>query len=78
MAIHSLCWCCGNACNGGCTWSERLEPVEGWTAVEVKGGLTVTECPEFIRDAYGGGIYRNGDEYYRLVSKRLHKMQVNG
>lgn len=25
------CWDCAKAC-GGCTWSEKLEPVPGWVA----------------------------------------------
>lgn len=26
------CWTCKNACNGGCCWSDRFEPVPGWKA----------------------------------------------
>ena len=32
-ASKTLCWNCGNAC-GGCSWSDDLEPVEGWHARE--------------------------------------------
>lgn len=32
---YQICWDCKNAC-GGCEWSDRLEPVPGWTAKKVK------------------------------------------
>lgn len=28
---ETLCWTCENAC-GGCPWSRKFEPVEGWEA----------------------------------------------
>lgn len=28
----TLCWCCSNA-YGGCSWSIKYEPVEGWDAI---------------------------------------------
>ena len=28
---YQLCWCCSNA-RGGCSWSKKFEPVEGWKA----------------------------------------------
>ena len=55
----SLCWSCKNAC-GGCSWSDSLTPVEGWTADEalIKGSHTMPEvptwsvraCPQFAQD----------------------------
>ncbi len=46
----SLCWQCSNA-TGGCSWSDRLEPVEGWSVARKKyteGILTIVmSCPEF-------------------------------
>lgn len=58
---HTLCWDCRNAC-GGCSWSQYFVPVKGWKAVptynKVSNSYIVTECPEFIRDANGGGVYR--------------------
>lgn len=53
--IDSLCWYCINAC-GGCSWSRKLIPVEGWKATEVTNkdvcdsflkSYKVIECPEF-------------------------------
>ena len=49
------CWTCQNAC-GGCSWSNFLEPVKGWTAERttkntVSGrGYKITYCPEYIPD----------------------------
>ena len=46
------CWDCANAC-GGCSWSRKLIPIEGWTAKKVPyrtGGFTyrISCCPQFI------------------------------
>lgn len=60
----TLCWSCQNATGKGgkCSWSARLEPVEGWKAKEVvmkhnqKGeatldeGYKVKKCPQYIQD----------------------------
>ena len=66
---HTLCWDCANA-TGGCTWSRLLEPVEGWTAIRIKGKpykldpeidtdtFLVQKCPEFMRDALNYGTQR--------------------
>lgn len=52
----SLCWYCEKAC-GGCSWSRKLIPVEGWKAKKVKNKdyndetipcYKVIECPEFV------------------------------
>ncbi len=52
----SLCWHCEKAC-GGCSWSIKLIPVEGWNAKRVQNkdfndtgivSYTVIECPEFV------------------------------
>ena len=62
----TLCWDCRKA-RGFCTWSEKLEPVKGWTAVPTirKPGTKdemrsffIIECPEFERDAWNGGAKR--------------------
>ena len=58
-----LCWDCKNACCG-CSWSLAGEPIPGWTAKPTinKDGMKsylVTDCPEFVRDAYNGGTSRN-------------------
>lgn len=33
-AHQQPCWDCKNAC-GGCSWSAKFEPVDGWKAREV-------------------------------------------
>lgn len=58
-----LCWDCKNACCG-CSWSLTGKPIPGWTATKVtnKDGLqtyAITDCPEFVRDAYSGGTSRH-------------------
>ena len=63
---RTLCWDCAKA-RGGCSWSDSLEPVEGWTAEpttkaqfrqEPLHSFLVMECPEFKRDAINGGMMR--------------------
>ena len=62
------CWECAKAC-GGCCWSDHWQhtPVPGWIATETTVRLKkdmfeksylVIDCPEFIRDGTGGGLYR--------------------
>lgn len=59
---ETLCFRCGNSC-GGCSWSDRFEPVDGWRAAEtiVKGdrgplrakqiqSFIVQECPKHKTD----------------------------
>ena len=50
----ALCWDCQKAC-GGCSWSSKLQPVDGWTAKKTKNelghaGYLVLKCPEFVPD----------------------------
>ncbi len=56
---QTLCWCCAKAVNGGCSWSNKFEPVDGWRAEPstVRSNITgtprvatwlVIECPEFV------------------------------
>lgn len=47
------CWDCERAC-GGCSWSEDLTPVAGWTAVphiweDGDIGWRILSCPQFIK-----------------------------
>lgn len=50
-----LCWRCEKAC-GGCSWSDELNPVKGWTAKPVvvkdsEGAIrsyNIKKCPEFV------------------------------
>ena len=58
---EQLCWKCKKAC-GGCSWSESLTPIDGWTAEKrvKKYNLfgepafyetyEITGCPEFVHD----------------------------
>lgn len=52
----TLCWQCSKAC-GGCSWSDKLVPVKGWTAQEnyiASGGFmsyNVERCPQFVHDS---------------------------
>ena len=51
----TICWNCSKACTAGCSWSERLEPVDGWTVEETiskngSTGITVLSCPEFVKE----------------------------
>lgn len=56
---RALCWECKNAVpnalkGNGCSWSRRLQPVEGWEAIEQNPsgaqspGYRVVNCPEFV------------------------------
>lgn len=58
---RTLCWCCENAVpsmNTGCSWSRKLEPVEGWRADKrlitydtvQKVSYLVHWCPEYRRE----------------------------
>lgn len=62
LTSMTLCWDCARA-TGGCSWSDSLQPVEGWNAVETKKNTLfqsyiVRDCPLFIRDAIRGGSAR--------------------
>ena len=57
---QTLCWTCQNAC-GGCSWSKRFIPVEGWDAKRrdvMKGqdhrtpneSYFVISCPQYVPD----------------------------
>lgn len=46
----TLCIDCQKCCNGGCSWSKDLTPVNGWTATETPRGYHVDACPEFVQD----------------------------
>lgn len=53
-----LCWTCQRA-TGGCSWSDNLQPVEGWTAkpsiirdsgmVEIPT-YSISDCPLYVQD----------------------------
>lgn len=54
----TICWDCQKA-SGRCSWSRKLEPVEGWdakpTIIKYAGSrepsYIVRSCPEFVADA---------------------------
>lgn len=56
----TLCWTCLNAVpdlegTRGCSWSEELRPVDGWTVKKTKArygatGYLVLGCPEYKFD----------------------------
>lgn len=56
---QSICWDCQKA-YGGCSWSKRFEPVEGWTAKKsylsngkkrkITDTFAISDCPEFVQD----------------------------
>lgn len=62
LKTMQLCWDCARAV-GGCDWSREHIPIPGWEATPaVRNGdssYVITGCPEFVRDAYGCGSYRN-------------------
>ena len=47
---ETLCNDCAKACNGKCSWSESLTPVNGWKVTESKPSVIVEECPEYVRE----------------------------
>ncbi len=55
--METLCWGCKKAI-GGCSWADKLKPVEGWdaepTIVKDADGdfesFLVKTCPEYIPD----------------------------
>ena len=62
---QTICWDCKKAI-GGCSWSETLTPVEGWTAIQNDKDNTesykVIMCPLFERDAYYYGLSKTPRE----------------
>lgn len=58
--IEQPCWKCTKSA-GGCSWSRRFEPVEGWDAmptsvnrVSPNPTFVIRQCPEFDLDTAGG------------------------
>ena len=51
-----LCWTCKNAC-GGCSWSSKLIPIKGWSAIpdvikDDSGDIhtfKILKCPQYIK-----------------------------
>lgn len=49
-ATETLCIWCQRSCTNCCSWSDHLEPVNGWVAEETNHGYLVLECPEFVKE----------------------------
>lgn len=57
----TLCWYCQRAV-GGCSWSRKFKPVEGWDAIPTKiwyghkaeplQSYIVKSCPQFLGDGH--------------------------
>ena len=66
---RTICWDCRCSTTGECEWSRSLQPVDGWVAEKknlkgVEGGsYIVRECPEFVRNSWGGGTFRTEEEF---------------
>ena len=73
-AHETICIYCANACNSGCSWSESLTPVEGWTVIENKTGPRVIACPKFQKDE--GGPKRIDTEGLMLLAEAV-ATQIN-
>lgn len=79
----TLCWDCANYAHG-CSWSENLIPVKGWTAVPIHGKVFdtyhVDACPLFERDAYNGGAIRIKDYVpgKKRVKETIFDVDVRG
>ena len=89
MAEFTKCWECAKAIKNGCTWSDHLEPVEGWEAIptvksQFRGdplhSFMVVACPEFERDAWNGGAVRIGqnEEHERRNKKKNRNHYSSG
>jgi len=50
MESATKCVTCTKACNGKCSWSDRLEPVNHWSAIETEHGYFVFDCPEYEKE----------------------------
>lgn len=77
-----LCAECGKAC-GGCRWSDKLMPVDGWNAEPSKiyinkhkpvDSFHVIECPEYVPDRKKNVDHLSIDAAYRLMYAILFAM----
>lgn len=73
----TLCWDCKKACTLGCEWAKNRKPVKGWFILQTKTGFTVRKCPEFERSSYGGGLYRDADQYIAVLEKTIQSLREN-
>lgn len=81
---RTLCWDCRCSTTGECRWSRKLKPVKGWVAEEkcIKDGIgrsfLVRECPEFVRNSWGGGTYRTEIEYLKATEESKKNREKKG
>lgn len=79
------CWTCKNYL-GGCSWSEKFEPVPGWDATPVNRGnghnrivsYDIRSCPEYKDDGTRNGTWmdRDGNMEKAKAVLRLHRAGV--
>lgn len=81
--LYTLCWDCKMSTDMSCSWSSDFEPVPGWEAEPEKlkigdgrsesysDSFNVTACPLFLRDAYGGGMYRLSEKKKYEEKRRM-------
>lgn len=75
--VETICWKCANACNDGCSWSEKFELVPGCEYVkdekkDGKIGYVITKCPEFVKeDRKNRSVDFDDEACVRLVLRLL-------
>ena len=72
MSEATLCWTCSKF-NFRCSWSQDFTPVAGWKAEENKNGYLVQECPEYDRDSYNNGLWRERDLVENFKKKKVKR-----
>ena len=80
---ETICFKCDNA-KGGCPWSDRFEPVDGWTAeetlvnygdqVHVTSSYCVSDCPMYTPDADKNFKRIHNDAFKPLLYAMLNSM----
>lgn len=80
MPKEQLCWTCQRACGGvnGCEWSNKLSPVQGWTAEIItrkngEQGYLIAKCPKYIND---GIKEKPKKKLHRVISEKTQKTIV--
>jgi len=58
FTTKTLCESCQKSTNSGCAWSDRLQPVKGWTVKKNANGYRVLKCPEYLQDEPRKGAKR--------------------
>lgn len=73
----TLCISCSKACNGGCSWSEELAPVDGWETKEAGKGINIVACPKYAKDDCHRGRPDTFDKdgVMRLLEEMVRKLR---